>query len=637
MQRLVAQSTRTGADLFVLSAAFWLAFALRFEGDVPMPMLKRAVLLWPYVVGGQFVLLNLFGVTRFAWRYIGLWETKRIFVALLTSTAVLLTVRWGLPVVAGPPLDPRLQYLQVPVGVILIDFVLACLGVAGVRFLRRSFVEEYAARSGPARESVTTLLVGAGQAGALVAREIATRPRLGIQPVGFLDDDPLKLGTIVHGLRVLGSTDELTRIAQKVRVEQVLITIAHSTGPAIRRIVERCRRANLPVKIVPGIFEIVGGRVNLGAMRDVAIEDLLGREPVVLEEDSIEHVVRGRRVLITGAGGSIGQELCRQVARFGPKRLIAVDQAETSLFYAVRQVREISEDLEVASFIGDICDGARMRRIFAEEAPDAVFHAAAYKHVGMMEANVREAIRNNVLGTRLLADLAAQSGVSQFVMISTDKAVNPSSVMGASKRLAEIYVQALSQQGKTLFVAVRFGNVLGSAGSVVPIFREQIARGGPVTVTHPEMRRYFMTIEEASQLVLQAAGIGRGGEIFILDMGEPVKIVDLARDLITLSGLRVDDDIAIRFTGVRPGEKLFEELSVAAENADKTRHPKIFVGRIPARPLEEVRRDLDWLASLTESSSSDDELRAALRRLVPEYQNEETGAASPTLEEAATA
>lgn len=617
MQIFLARSLRTAVDLAILSAAYWLAFTLRFEGAIPLNMFKRAIFLWPYVVGGQFALLGWLGVTRFSWRHVGLWEAKRILTACSISLAVLLAARFGAARFEGG----YLQYLQIPVGVIIIDFVLTFLGITGVRVLRRVEVEARSARSHAvqSRAGVPTLLVGAGQAGLLVAKELANWRDLGIQPVGFIDDDPLKEGSMVHGLRVLGPSSRIEELARETGAKQALITIASAEGKAIRRIAELCHDAKLPTKIIPGIYEIVGGHVNLSRIRDVAIQDLLGREPVELEEESIEHVLRDRVVLVTGAGGSIGKELCLQVARFAPRRLVAVDQGETSLFYAVRELRQRFPELEVIPCIADICDGPRMEQLFQAHRPEAVFHAAAYKHVGMMEHNVREALRNNVLGTRLLADLAHRSGVAQFVMISTDKAVNPSSVMGASKRLAEMYVQALSQRSETLFVAVRFGNVLGSAGSVIPLFQEQIAKGGPVTVTHPDMRRYFMTIEEASQLVLQAAGIGRGGEIFVLDMGEPVKIVDLARDLITLSGLRVGDDIEIVFTGAQPGEKLFEELSVAEEKADKTRHPKIFVGRIAPQPLEWLAGELDRLGDLVNDQVSDARARSALGRLVPEY------------------
>jgi FlaA1/EpsC-like NDP-sugar epimerase len=379
-----------------------------------------------------------------------------------------------------------------------------------------------------------------------------------------------------------------------------------------------CEAATIPTKIIPGIYEIVGGKINVSRIRNVAIEDLLGREPVQLDEDAISTVVRGRVVMVTGAGGSIGAELCRQVCRFGPAAVVLVEQAENNLFQIHRELSERHPEMVIHPCIADICDRPRIDGLFSLHRPSVVLHAAAHKHVPMMEWNPGEAVKNNVFGTRTLADLAHTYGVGEFVMISTDKAVNPTSTMGVCKRIAELYIQALSQQSETRFVTVRFGNVLGSTGSVIPIFQEQISRGGPVTVTHPEMKRYFMTIPEACQLVLQAATMGQGGEIFILDMGSPVEILELARDLIRLSGLRPDEDIEIRFTGMRPGEKLFEELVVAEENADKTRHPKIFVGRLTPHPLEEVKTQLTELCELVDSADVA-RIRAKLSAIVPEY------------------
>lgn len=617
MRLLLSRVLSGTVDLLVISAAFWFAFCLRFEGLPPKDMLKRAIFLWPYIAAGQYTLLTLFGVSRFSWRHVGLWETKRILQATLLSTAVLLVIRLG----TAQSSAGYVQYLQVPIGVILIDALLMFTGVTGIRVLRRVMFERYNRQmhAAGAESAVSTLLIGAGQAGVMVAKEISNWPNLGIQPVGYVDDDPLKAGALIQGLRVLGTTSQIEEVARSVGAKQALITIADVDGRTIRRIAELCRQAELPTKIIPGVFEIVGGRVNLSRIRDVSIQDLLGRDPVHLERESIQHVVRGRVVLVTGGAGSIGKELCMQVARFEPKLLVLLDQNESGLFYAVREVKRLVPEVEIVARVGDICDEERMGRLFDEYRPAAVFHAAAYKHVGMMERNVSEAVRNNVFGTRVVADLAARWKVSKFVLISTDKAVNPSSVMGATKRLAEMYVQALSHASETLFVAVRFGNVLGSAGSVVPLFTEQIQMGGPVTVTHPEMRRYFMTIEEASQLVLQAAGIGRGGEIFILDMGKPVKIVDLAKDLITLSGLRVEEDIEIVFIGIQPGEKLFEELSVSGEKADRTRHPKIYIERISPLPLTELRRRLDGLARSMAMAQCDLDVRAALEQLVPEF------------------
>lgn len=618
MRKRLTRASQVVIDLLVLSLAYALAFFVRFDGAPPAPMVGRIFLTGPYVVLLEYVVLLGFGVPRFAWRYVGLRETVRVGLALLAASTLLAVSR----LVVGE-LQDRYVYLRhgvIPFGVLAVNLVVSFLGITGVRFLRRMLGErlEIGRAGAAARPRVDVLLVGAGQSGVLVARELENRPDLGLRPVAFLDDDPVKVGTVVHGIAVLGPTSELPRIALERGATQALITMANVPGSTIRRIRELCERAEIPVKIIPGLYEIVGGRVNLARMRDVAIEDLLGREAVQLDLEAIGRSLAGRVVMVTGAGGSIGSELCRQICRMSPSVLVLVERSENALFNIHRELVKAFPALTIVPCIADITDAPRIRELFAKHRPALVLHAAAHKHVPIIEWNPIEGVKNNIFGTRIVADLANEYGADAFVMISTDKAVNPSSVMGATKRAAELYVQSLSAHSKTRFVTVRFGNVLGSAGSVVPIFREQIARGGPVTVTHPEMKRYFMTIPEASQLVLQAGAMGEGGEIFVLDMGEPVKIVDLARDLITLSGLRPGEDIEIVFSGIRPGEKLFEELAADEENADKTRHPKIFVGRF--RPYE-WQRVIDGLAALHECSEGADDMliRERFMALVPEY------------------
>jgi FlaA1/EpsC-like NDP-sugar epimerase len=437
----------------------------------------------------------------------------------------------------------------------------------------------------------------------------------------------VKTGSTIGGLSVLGMTKDVREIAERKHARRALITIANAPGEQIRRITELCRDAELETKIIPGISEIVGDKVNLSRIREVEIEDLLGREPVHLDEAIVGASIGSRVVLVTGAGGSIGSELCRQVCRFGPSRLVLVERFENALFEIHRELAAAFPHVPIEPRVADVCDAARMNGIFDAYKPELVFHAAAHKHVPMMEWNPGEAVKNNIGGTRTVADLAHRHGAQRFVLVSTDKAVNPTSVMGATKRVAELYLQALSTRSSTRFVTVRFGNVLGSAGSVIPIFRQQIAKGGPITVTHPNMQRYFMTIPEASQLVLQAGAMGDGGEIFILDMGEPVRIVDLARDLIILSGLRPGEDIEITFSGVRPGEKLVEELSTAIENADRTKHPKIFIGHVIAPPQDAVVRDV---AALVELAAEPERIRDALVGLVPEYRHEQSPRAPST-------
>ncbi len=605
-------------DVGVLMLAFLLATMVRFDWNVPWTALRPLLIVMPYVVLLQYTFLSAFGITRFSWRYISLRDAVRIFVAIASASALLVLLRLLSPSLAQD--FPAARYGIVPLGVLLGDFVLAFIGLTGVRALRRMLGERIASQKHTQSQEtrLPTFLVGAGQGGVLVAQEIARRPDLGIKPVGFVDDDPVKQGALIHGIKVMGKTDDLGRLSRKHEVKQALITISNAPGTAIRGITEKCKDAGLAVKIVPGTYQIVGGRVNLSRIRDVAIEDLLRREQVRLDTESVADVIRSQPVMVTGAGGSIGAELCRQVAVYRPSHLILVERCENNLFEIHSELHTRFPSLELTPVIADITDIPRITQVFRDHRPLIVFHAAAHKHVPMMEWNPAEAVKNNLLGTRIVADLADSLAVEKFVMISTDKAVNPTSIMGVTKRAAERYIQALSSNSATHFATVRFGNVLGSAGSVIPIFRKQIRDGGPITVTHPDMTRYFMTIPEAVQLVTQAAALSKGGEIFILDMGQPVRIVDLAHDLIRLSGFEPDKDIEVRFTGIRPGEKLFEELSTASEGIQRTAHPKIFVGTYDCPSLQDLREKLDAVGGLRNSDPAS--LRRALERLVPELQ-----------------
>jgi FlaA1/EpsC-like NDP-sugar epimerase len=595
------------AHVALWTGSVLLAFGLRFDFHVPRYLVELLWIWLPLLAALRLLAFFQFGLFRGLWRYTGARDLEAI-----VKATTLATLGWIAALVVGFQTFPR--------SVVAIEWLAAIMLVGGMRFSVRTLRAQLTARESaqdveePARR---VLILGAGDAGEMLLREIQQRHATRYKAIGLLDDDAGKRGAHIHGVRVLGTVEDLPVLAIDRQVDEVIIAIPSATGKQMRRIVDLCKTAGVRFKTIPGLDHLIDGRVTLNQIRDVAIEDLLGREPVELDMEAISAAMKGHVVMVSGAGGSIGSEICRQVCRFAPSSLVLVERTENALFHIHRELAASHPEVPLHPCVADVGDARRMQELFDRHAPTVVFHAAAHKHVPMMEWNPGEAIKNNVLGTKTLAELADRNGVERFVMISTDKAVNPTSVMGASKRVAEVFVQALSQRSSTRFVTVRFGNVLGSAGSVIPIFQEQIAAGGPVTVTHPEMKRYFMTIPEASQLVLQAGTMGEGGEIFILDMGSPVKIADLARDLITLSGLRPDEDVEIRFTGMRPGEKLFEELSVDAENADKTRHPKIFVGRFRPHAWELVQRQLGELVA---SADQDPErIRARLRAVVPEY------------------
>lgn len=600
-------------DVGAISAAFGLAYLVRFDFTIPRPQLHDLLVQLPYVVAVQVAALFIVGVYDLIWRYVGLAELRRFVAGAAVGAVPLLLGRLLLP--AG------LSDFRVPVSITLLTGVFGFGGVLGLRVLRRVIYERYE-RKVTARERrrqlrKPVLLVGAGRAGVLAVREIFGRGDLDIEVKGFVDDDPEKLGSVVNDVKVLGTADDIPRLVHEMGIDHVVITIAKGSRAEILRIVEVCDKVPVKARIIPGLYDILQGRVATNPIRDVEIEDLLGREPVKLDAKGLRALLRGRTVLVTGAGGSIGSELVRQAARYEPSRILLVERSEPLLFQIEQEMKRQSGAIEVVSLVADVGDRERMTQVLEEYRPEVVLHAAAHKHVPMMEVNPGEAVKNNVLGTLQLGEAAAEAGVETFVLVSTDKAVNPTSVMGASKRVAELVVQCLDAKYETRFVAVRFGNVLGSTGSVIPIFQEQIRRGGPVTVTHEKMTRYFMTIPEAAQLVLQAGAIGRGGEIFILDMGQPVRIIDIARDMIRLSGLRPEEDIQIHITGIRPGEKLFEELATTEDQVEKTRHPKIFVGKIPKVEPERVEEGIRALVTASRDGCGR-KLRKAFEALVPE-------------------
>src|SRR5256885_2684754 len=546
--RRVAQAS---VDACLIAGAYALAYALRFD-SIPhryQHLLAESI---GFVVVGKLVIFALFGLYHKLWRFIDQQDFESIVKAVVSASVALVAVFFAIP--KSVALDP-------PRGVIALDLLLTLGLVGGVRFLVRAVIER-PFRGGPAPRGVgEVLIVGAGNGGQLVAAELRRNPELGV-PIGFVDDDPRKRGMRVSGLKIEGTTDQLPRVLDGAEPDEVIIAIPSAPGVVRQKVVTECRQRGIPVRTLPTVFELLSGGVELmRQVREVRVEDVLGREPVRVEIDRVGAWMRGEVVLVTGAGGSIGAELCRQIARVGPKLLVLVDNAENSLFEIRRELEEERHFARTASVLADCRDATRVREVFEEYRPSVVFHAAAYKHVPLMEENPVEAVRNNAVATRILAAAAGETGTERFVLVSTDKAVSPATVMGASKALAEWAVEAAQARWpKTTFATVRFGNVLGSSGSVVPIFRRQIALGGPVTVTDERMKRYFMTIPEAVQLIIRAGSLGTGGEVYVLEMGEPVSIMQLARDMIELSGLDPDRDIAIEVVGRRPGEKLHEEL-----------------------------------------------------------------------------
>jgi FlaA1/EpsC-like NDP-sugar epimerase len=583
---------QVGADAVLIAVAWLLAFQLRFDFNVPPTFEKGLVETTILVVAIKLAVFVAFGFYNRWWRYVSTKDMWRAALGVLVASVVA-----ALAVYFGDPFERRL-----PRGVVLMDFVLLLGLVAGTRLAARTIFERPAASRLVARGK-EVIVVGAGDAGQLVIKEMQRSRQLGYTPIGLVDDDPRKKNLRVHGVRVLGTTEELPHILRDNRPDELLIAIPSASGEERQKVVEVARRVRIPVKTLPGLYELIADEDNLAAqIRPVQVEDVLGREPVEVDLEAISSYLEGQTVLVSGAGGSIGSELCRQIARARPGRLILLDQGETPLFEIERELVDERDFTASIPVLADVSNRQKIRQVFERYQPGVVFHAAAYKHVPLMEANPLESIRNNVLGTKIVADAAVEFGANRFVLVSTDKALNPKAVYGQCKALCEWIVEAYGSRGDipTRFMAVRFGNVLGSAGSVITIFRRQIATGGPVTITHPEMTRYFMTIPEASSLVVQAGSIGGRGEIFVLDMGDAVSILDLARDMIRLSGREPERDIPIEFIGVRAGEKLHEELWGADEEVAETGHAKIQRARrvpITAAWLDEELAVLERLVS----------------------------------------
>ncbi len=600
------------ALLPVFAAVYLLSFWLRFDGELAAHATLFRVTA-PVMVLLQVTLFGGFRVYRGWSRHVTIHDLLIIAQATTASTiAFWLT-------------DIAIAGWHVPRSVLVLDWGATLVVVGGLRGSFRLTQEMLRMLPSTAQE-VRVLIVGADQSADLLLRALRQSGAMHFRVVGLIADDLKRQPASIAGVPVLGSIDDTCELARQHDVSEVLIANGDLNGRVVKAIVTQCREANISVRTLPSFEELISGKVAVQP-RPISIVDLLRRDPVQLETNNLRDWIDGQVVMVTGSAGSIGSEICRQLLAFSPKKLVLVDRSENGQFYLERSLAAAAGNTELEVTLADLNDEPRMRRLFMRHRPAIVFHAAAYKHVPLMEAHPGEAIKNTVLATYQLANLVADYGVQSFVMISTDKAVNPTNVMGAAKRVAELYVQALAEAARCRFVTVRFGNVLDSAGSVVPLFRDQIARGGPVTVTDPRMRRYFMTIPEAAQLVLQAGVMGRGGEIFVLDMGEPVHIVDLAEEMIRLSGLRVGEDIEIEFVGLRPGEKLFEELHVDGETHVATRHPKIMVAQCLPQQLSAIRESISRLREISEAPS--DEIVSELQAIVPEYRSTTFAQAPP--------
>lgn len=598
-------------DTVLISLSMWIAFLLRFEGRIPGIYFEN---LWVFILVSFFIkifLLCLEGLYKVSWSYISTEElfslVKALFYSLLGMVSIFLLLE-DLP-----------PFSRFPRSILIIDFSITLLFIGSFRVAKRMYFQIFK-WPGFKGNSIgkRTLIVGAGDAGEQIVRSMLKKDSHYF-PMGFVDDDPMKVGISIHNVKVQGNIKDIPALARYHNIESLLIAISSANSKLIREIVRLGKEAKIQhIRIIPSLGGLISGEVSLSDIREIQLEDLLNRDPVEIKVNSIKYYLKGKTVLVTGAGGSIGSELCRQILRFDPCRLIILDQDETSLFNIERELRDISR-LEVLPAVGDVKNRSRMENLFMQLHPQVIFHAAAYKHVPMMEVCPDEAVRNNIMGVQISGEAAIKCGAEKFVLISTDKAVNPTSVMGATKRVAEFLTAELNTKGSTRFLAVRFGNVLGSRGSVIPIFKEQIRRGGPVTVTHSEMKRYFMVTSEATLLVLQAGAIGKGGEVFVLDMGEPIRIVDLARELIKLSGYEPDVDIPITFTGIRPGEKFFETLFAEDEKAIRTEHAKIFMvklnSNLKGKNLSGYLERLNTLAGKGNNS----EIMNILREIVPGY------------------
>jgi|WetSurMetagenome_2_1015567.scaffolds.fasta_scaffold00078_34 FlaA1/EpsC-like NDP-sugar epimerase len=598
-------------DALLVTAAYILAYWLRFDGGIPPEEWINIERTLPLIIPTKLVLFFFFNLYRGMWRYTSLIDMINVFKACtISSVVIILAILYTFHIIGFPR------------SVFAIDWVITILLIGGIRFGIRMALTNHIStllsfRSIRGSNSARKLLIiGAGDAGEKVLREIRDNPLVLFEPFGFLDDSKVKQGQMIHGVRVIGTIDDLQKLPDEY--DEILIAIPSARGDEMRRIVKLCERTGKKFRTLPSIGELIDGTVSVNAIREVTLEDLIGREEVSLDQEGISQLIRGKRILVTGAGGSIGSELVRQISRFHPEAIGLLDFSEFNLYQIEMACHQRRVQAAIQTYLADIRDRKLLSRIFSSFKPHTVFHAAAYKHVPMQEFHPREAFLTNVIGTRNVVEAALDNDVERFVLVSTDKAVRPTNVMGATKRVAELIIQSISGSQRTRLMAVRFGNVIGSSGSVIPLFQEQIVRKGPVTVTHPEVTRYFMSIPEAAQLILQAGAMGKGGEIFILDMGKPINIAEMARDLIRLHGLEPDRDIAIEYIGLRPGEKLYEELITEGEGIVPTSHKKIMVLRGNSFPPEVMLKRVNELLAVARLYD-DSAIRRKLREIVPEY------------------
>ncbi|WP_237715494.1 MULTISPECIES: polysaccharide biosynthesis protein [Pelosinus] len=589
-------------DLCIVTISPYLSLYLRLDGAFNSPFYFNLFNIIPAIVVIRLVSFYFFGLYKRLWRYASINEVL-VIVSAVTVSSIFVA---GYIYAVSASLPKSIHFL---------DWFCTISFIGVSRFCVR--LVHYWRKHKNKNCCVNVLIVGAGDAGAMIARELQQRYYASKNLVGFVDDDQYKHRQKLFGVKVLGVCKDISSIVDRYQVDEIIIAMPSLEGGVLRKIINECKATKCSVKTLPGIYELIDGKVSIQQLRNIDLEDLLRRDPVTLDMEEISSYLAGKRVLVTGAGGSIGSELCRQIAKMSPQMLIFLGKGENSIYEIDRELQGKYPNIAFEAVIADVRDEQRIYSVFKQFKPQVIFHAAAHKHVPLMEAQPAEAVRNNAFGTKIVAEAADGIGSEIFVMISTDKAVNPTSVMGATKRVAELIIQNMSKSSNTKFVAVRFGNVLGSRGSVIPLFKKQIAQGGPITITHPDMKRYFMTIPEASQLVLQAGALAKGGEVFVLDMGEPVKIVDMASDLIQLSGLVPYKDIKIQFSGLRPGEKLFEELLTAEEGTTSTKHKKIFVANLKQVDEQKLYHGLLML----KNEARADHVIKILMNLIPTYKS----------------